>query len=404
MSFFDEPDISNDFGQYNIPAVGARFVKPPDRSVPQLEQDAVGKFEAVMLLKQRQVPSFPTPRKLDSDPPSESKHFEVLRLVHNEDKALFRFLRVLSESLLGKTSISHIFSVGRFAMYTTRRDDKKKLAPVLGLEVELHGFVDTVNYVLVKTLAQIRLIATKPAVKRIQLMDILMNDAASQHYAALVTLLWKDSLLDRGLRYQNGFVVAEADETHRRDMEYFRSLASIPASDMLFQDEELSKFIDGGAFISNDADMFVTPAHPYLFFLRITMQAMHYHRLDDLRRVFDNVLAIDTNTEDSKFTDITVAQLQGPVFLDSGVYGFKEAMTLATAAISREKRLSNTELLEWMRRDIDSIAFVAHLVASCANFHSMAEGKADARQVIAQRLRLVIDRLVQWVAYMYRAR
>jgi hypothetical protein len=402
----NELEVDNFYGMYDLPSIGARF--DPEKHQIKLKMEKMmqdSDQDDVQILPNRAVPELAPPRKLSNMPPadedSSGSASTVVMMLKDEDKALFRFLNVLAASLTGRVGIQYIFRIDRFKKYTKRR----LIAPnKMDLEVDMHEFIDIVNFVLVKTLAQIRAVAESPSVQRIRLLDVIMNDAASQHFSALVTLLWKDTRLDAGTQYQNAYVVSLADEAHRRDMEYFRKLESVPQRDTLFEDKELHRyaFDSESAFDPMDSDLFVTPSHPYLFFLRISMQAMHLHRIDDLKRVLDNVKAVHTTTRKDalkEFVDLKVSQLMGPVFLDSGVYGYKEALTLTTSAVGS---LSNVQLLEWMKHDRDAIAFMAHLVATCSNFHSMADGKSDSRLVISQRLRQTMDRLVQWVAFIFR--
>jgi hypothetical protein len=359
----------------------------------EVKLEPKSKSVGVKLVQQGRDVNDPPWRDLSQKPSDEDTDDRMfIKLEHVEDKALFRFIRKLVEQMGEHIEIHHVFSYMLFREYCENRTSGK----TKDIEIELHGFIDRVNFSMISVLSHIRR-HCNPILYSITLTQILMNEKSLSEFVNLVAITWNDSLLDSTSMYTNMFVMNEADTVAQdKHWGFFRNLQSIPSPNVEFEKIETYKFQISDSMLnkSNDADSFIGFNRPYLFFVRVVLQSVHRHSVGDLKMVMDNLQVPESKLE--KVVDATIIRMRDCVFTGSTEAGYDMALKLVSKGDS-----SSRVFLEWMKQRIDYIALFSQLVGFCTDHIQMASIKSNPRKAVMDRLRSSIDKSVVCVMKAY---
>jgi len=322
-------------------------------------------------------------------------------IVLDSHKALYRFLRIVAS---GITPVSIEDIVDWDLWIKCARDGRMSDH---NFENSIHHFVNIVNFCIVRILGLLRSYAL---LKQLTLLDLIFNEQACNHFAALVCDLWKDSKIDRGVVYMNAYAMLVADQCNNDDhLQYFAKLSGIPAKDLEFKGPRLAvhEFIPGGRESSDRdrsrySDLYVTPETPLLFFIRMTLQAMHAHDSVNFSRALKN-LQMD-RLDVISLKDATPEQLRDIVFDEIAALGYADALgALHTKGSCIGHEVTSIRIFEWVKNGLPySAAFLAHLVATYTNLQYVSKNKTDSREKLLDRLSTTKNRLVDWVLYFYK--
>lgn len=335
---------------------------------------------------------------------AEEEDAMLMEVKRPEFKAVHRFLFLLSQSIPG-LRLDNILSVSRMCRLDRAIVNEEH---VLDLEVDLHCFVDFVNFCIVRWMAQLR---TCPALRAMRLLDVLNNMTACSAFIGLVTRTWNNTKLDICEFFQNEKVRAFGDkyesELHWR---YFVELRQVPRPDIDFEKVVLRSYEgyseDRERSLLTDADLFTTPAHPLKFLIRVALQAVHQHRVDALRRVLDNVDAPKPVGVSGRVDDVAQGKMQGGVFLGDHAGGFTDGMIEVFAAT--HGTITHNDVIRGIADTTASLAarlartgFLANLVFLCTCRRRIMGMKCNARAAVITRLDTQIKHEIPFIRYAY---
>lgn len=305
---------------------------------------------------------------------------KYLELHELEDKCLFRFLNKVVRQMGDSITIHHVFSYPRFRLYVRNRSQKR----TRGLEHELHTFVDRINYAMMVVLAHIRHSCESPVLRNVTLMTLLHNQKASMCFANLVGILWRDTLLDACSLYTNAFVMNAADAvTQTENWAFFVGMKRMPEMDAQFQAIERYPFPGGEVMSgpSTDADAFIDPSRPFVFFVRMVLQCAHLHDVAHLKKVLDNLQVPDSTLDGLR--DARTQDMLGVVFEGVCEMAYGSAQLLVATQL---KMSSLDRVMEWAARRIDNSAMFAQLVGFCIGHARMSSRATNPREKVMLRL------------------
>lgn len=307
-----------------------------------------------------------------------------LLLHREEDMVLFRFLQQIEGSLLGH-SLETIFNVPRYIQYTYTRDTSSTHSE---FEKRLHEFVNVVNFSIMRMLAAVRRL-TPMNTQRVNvfanasLLDVLWDEQAANHFGSLVTDNWKDNVIEASQRFQAAYVTRASDvlniTTH---LQYFATRVTELQHDLVIDAPPYEvawkyKIATPKDLKQSDYDARIAPDRPNLFFVRMCLQAMSVHNVDQLSLVLDR---LQHKIESPQ--DIPVSALHGNVFTDVAGQGYKDALALAHDKLG----ISTAEFFRLMLSDPYRIVFFAHIVSTCTNIQRITKNKEFARNDVVDRL------------------
>ena len=337
-------------------------------------------------VRNKQAPFIGKARGVGNDDDDDEDRFKVT-FIKESHKALYRFIKIVASGV-SPVSVDQIIDWYRFVSCY-----KDGLVTDENFENDIHLFVNLVNFVIVRVIALLREFT---GLSGIGLLDLIFNEQACNHFAALVCDLWKDGKLDRGVVYMNVYAMNVADQCNYDDHTlYFKNLKSIPAKDMVFASQEtIHEFVVGtDQSFASMSTLYITPSQPLLFFVRLALQAMHAHSSIELTMVLANL-----GIKDQKKEDATPDKMRMIVFNEMAALGYADALgALHTSGAG----VTSTSVFEWVQRGpAYRGAFLAHLVATYTNLQYVSKNKTDSRKLILERLLQTKNRLVEWLIHL----
>jgi hypothetical protein len=341
----------------------------------------------------------------------------ILILRNQEDMALYRFLKQIQVQVGQSFPMYTIFNFANFRLYCEKRkatlssssnnsnnnnNNNNSQIPIPVFEIEMHGFLNLINYCIERTLVAVRQF---PLFRNATFMEILQDEQASDAFASLVMDLWKDCIIESCQRYQGSYTTKLSDcISVTQHLLYFSNRTTQLKNSLAFPKIEkhiyplpnlamkaLSKL--GGTINSSSLgvplDRFFTPERPYLFFLRLCLQAMSLHGEQELKKVLDSIQHPIHSPH-----DITVQALRNVVFESVAAQGYKDALLSVTT--------DNAHFFMWMGDGIARIVLFAQLVATCTNLQRISKNKEFARQFVIDRLLSMKLKLTEYIVTMYK--
>lgn len=306
-----------------------------------------------------------------------------IRLKTPHDIALFYFLQQVAQGMqLHPTSVWYYFNFDRFKSFAAGRytvDTPK-------YELDFHGYVDIINFSLLRSLAALRHALRD---KSITLTTMLYCQRMRNDLVTLVLEQCEDVLVDCGILGKGFDNLVATSQKRQVNLQQLVSAYRSKTTLSLRPDVHLPPHLDvsvsvdskdvRGASLDHDPDEYITPRRPFIFFVRLTLQAMNIHDLnarDGLKANLENLNVSHEEMKKSETHDTSAMQLVKMGMLGTHASsGFRTALSVVQNAMEKHnvpKLVAFEAFLSWMSQEVDRIAVVAHLVATCANSHRVA--------------------------------